>query len=633
MNAIASGFHPSFDALSKYADTPDVDRARTRVGRHVAACARCREIVDEIQAMGEAARAIEPPGAPDGLWSRIEQRVAHEDVGPTRGLQERAITVPVGRDVEGTGAMVRTPKSHDGDWQRRAALGIVVAAVVSTAVIVATSWRSLGAATPSRLSLSSEYLAPGRSVVARYRPITALADLPTLTVWARYEGATVTLAFDQPLMRAGTLQRVSPQEYTGSLSLPAGALVGFFAVGDSSGRVVDRSSGRPKFLATLVAADASGRPSFDALVTLLGQYRQRVEDIELARVADVMERHYPSRPETWLLTYPVMHRGMVHDIVKQFESHERAYAGWHSRLANAAGLSVYVELTMANIGDELMDTARAEFWSKRMMADHPGDGYVLDAWLRQYHPLPADSIGMVLAAFERMWERGNREPSGVELRALELAERSGDSALVRRWQRRVASTTPWWSVDWAKAGWLRDTSGLSELDAELHRELVAVQRDSIRTPRGGIAMPMVWSSPVAMALRSAARLGAIRTRLAAVQLLRGETLAAKESLDVVIGEAAATCPMPETIRWRVAAELRLGQMDGAREDLAYLATMENWRVATVGDSASQLLGARYSPESWSNAKAAAKEWHRSCFAATRERWRTDGIGAHSSREP
>ena len=125
--------------------------------------------------------------------------------------------------------------------------------------------------------------------------------------------------------------------------------------------------------------------------------------------------------------------------------------------------------------------------------------------------------------------------------------------------------------------------------------------------------------------RSELRVTAIRTRLAALRLLRGEPRAAKDSLDVLvrISEERSMCPMPETVRWRAEAERALRQIDAAQNDLAYLATTENWRVAMVGDSVPQLLGPRYSPEGWAGAKTTARERWRECITAARERRRRE----------
>jgi hypothetical protein len=388
-------------------------------------------------------------------------------------------------------------------------------------------------------------------------------------------------------------------------------MLGFFAVGDSSGRVMDRASGRPHFLATLLAADKTRRPPLEAYVALLDTYRNRLEDADAARAADAMERQYRDHPETWLVTNSVTHRGLVSDFVKRFESLERAYAGWNTRLAKVPSLSVFVEKRMVDVGDYVMDTAATEFWTKRLIAEHPDDPVAIELWLKQYGQVRPDSVAAALSALERKREAVGGGTPGLDWRGLQLALQRGDPALVRTWRLRLPPGSPMWMIDWERAGWLRDTTNLADVDSMLHRALMTARRDSG-------AVPMVWLSTEGTARFSAVRIAAIGTRLAAVQLLRGQTQSAKDSLDAIINDLAPGCPMPETLRWRADAELKLGQADAARDDLAYLATMENWRVALVGDSVPQLLGPHYSPQSWTTAKQAAKERWRSCEAAARQ---------------
>jgi hypothetical protein len=76
--------------------------------------------------------------------------------------------------------------------------------------------------------------------------------------------------------------------------------------------------------------------------------------------------------------------------------------------------------------------------------------------------------------------------------------------------------------------------------------------------------------------------------------------------------------MPETMRWRAEAARRLGLVDSARADLAYVATTENWQLQLVGDSVPTLLGPAYSRASWDSARVAAKAYHQQCFAAARD---------------
>ena len=80
MNALMYAMHPTFDALSAFADLSDVGGKKTRVGRHVSRCARCRDTLEEIRALGIAVRASSSEGAPSGLWHRIERAASGNSV-------------------------------------------------------------------------------------------------------------------------------------------------------------------------------------------------------------------------------------------------------------------------------------------------------------------------------------------------------------------------------------------------------------------------------------------------------------------------------------------------------------------------------------------------------------------------
>ena len=63
---------------SAHADRSDTEAARTKVSRHVAGCETCRATVEEIRALGVAARQSAAPGAPAGMWDRIQRQLDRE---------------------------------------------------------------------------------------------------------------------------------------------------------------------------------------------------------------------------------------------------------------------------------------------------------------------------------------------------------------------------------------------------------------------------------------------------------------------------------------------------------------------------------------------------------------------------
>jgi hypothetical protein len=482
-----------------------------------------------------------------------------------------------------------------------------------TAILLASgSQRDLGAEAPGRLTLDHRYVIPGSAVRMRYRPAAALSDRQTVTVWAWYRrsGAHRSRSWQDELVRAGTLRRSSAQEFVGSVVLPADALFAGYGIGDSLGFFMDRLPGFQITLATALAADGTGRPTFDAMVAFLGEPQWVAHGAQLGDVADQLATLYPARPETWILTYRLKPRNVIGDFVKLFESHERAYAGWHDRLKDRRDLSAETEALMAGQGSELMDTARADFWLQRLVHEHTTNPAAASLWIDKYRDVPRDSIPAVLAAFEPIW-RASADRDVIS-RAFALAERSGDAELVRRWEARESETHPSWVPGLDSGSWLTDSTARRDLASWIRQQLAKEIGDTLAAPT------LAFNARMTTKLKLSRR-HRLRTQLAAIQLLEGDVRGARVVLDSLasIPDRFGDCHSSSTLRWRAEAARRLGDLGTAREDLAYLATARNWQIAVVGDSAPQLLGPAYTPESWARAKEEAAARHRACFAASR----------------
>jgi hypothetical protein len=506
----------------------------------------------------------------------------------------------------------------------RVGLGVLIAAggALVGMLVASGSRQNLGAAPPGRLTLDRTYVVPGTAIAMHYRPAAALADQQMVTVWASYRrrGADPSWSWRAELARAGTLRRVSAEEFRGSVTLPSDALVAGYVVGDSLGFVIDRMPEAPRTMATALAADASGKPSFDALVAFLAESRPSARDGAVAEAVTQLATLYPGRPETWILTYSLKQHGVLGDIVKLFESRERVYYGWHDRMKDRHPLSLAAEVMMANTADDLMDTARADFWVARLVREHASSPQVPELWIARYRDVPRDSIPAILEAFEPIWQAAHGMRSEALSRALTLADRSGDTALEQRWHSREAEANPFWVLGAYSDSWLADSANRAELGRRIRAQLAKEMRDTI-------GAPSLWfTTRLATNLKSSTR-HRLRTRLAAIQLLDGNARGAREVLDSlaeVPDPLRGECHSPATLRWRAEAERRLGELDAARDDLAYLATSHNWQIAVVGDSAPQLLDSAYSPASWAKAKQEAAPRHRSCFGAGKDRTKQTG---------
>ena len=58
MTMLSMRMHPNEETLSRLADLSEIERARSRAGRHVARCGECAAAIAAMRALGDAARAI-----------------------------------------------------------------------------------------------------------------------------------------------------------------------------------------------------------------------------------------------------------------------------------------------------------------------------------------------------------------------------------------------------------------------------------------------------------------------------------------------------------------------------------------------------------------------------------------------
>ena len=608
MTRLTSGFHPDFDALSAQADRSDMEAARTKVGRHVAGCERCRATVAEIRALGDAVRQSAMPDAPAGIWARIEEKLRHgEPVGDATAPADRQVAVTAAQEgVQPPGAVGHRRKSA---VMRRNMLGLAALLAVMSTVLLLDSREPLAAATPRRLTSNRETARPGDIITFHYRPIPALAEHRSLTLWM-LPAEQGEQRYDHELQRAGVLRRVSALDFTGTVVMPDSTPLGSFIVGDSTGEIIDRTELRGERLpAVVLAADTRGLPRLDAFVVALGGGRGPSDPATMRRWAAQMRELYPSAPETWILGAMHARRSVIGDIVKLFESKERQYYGWHDRLEHRTGLSEVTETMMANMGWELMDTSRAEFWTTRLMRDHPESPSAPSLWIDRYRDVSDDSAAIVLRAFEPIYARPTRVQGRALERALMLAQRSGDSALMRRWHLRADPRDMSWTLGTELADVARDP----EATAELRRRLRAALSETDSVEQAG---PTLWGRAKFFAWYERQRVG---TRLAALQLMGGDAKGAKAVLDSIAHGMAArpSCPMPETLRWRAEASRRLGLMAEARADLAYVVATGDWRRQMLSDSVPALIGAAYTKASWDSALANANLVKQKCWAESR----------------
>lgn len=259
--------HPSFRDINRYVDDELRERERARVAAHLARCFRCRRTVEELRALGAAARELPmPPVPPDLIETAIQRRADGERV-------ILPVTPP--------GA----PRRHS------LALPAAAAALAVLALAVGLTLRapSLQAArggltiTPSRPTagsrLSFDYEDTGRFQGQR-----------ELTVRARYRTGDRRYQ-----LTAGILERADDGHFRGTITLPDSVVYAAFAVEDPTGRTVD-SNGR-RLWDVMVHADDE-RPTFNALLARMNDLLPRNWEGAFT-VARRMTKLYPDRPASW----------------------------------------------------------------------------------------------------------------------------------------------------------------------------------------------------------------------------------------------------------------------------------------------------------------------------------------------
>ena len=78
--------HPNDNALHDYADDAGDPFERRTIEQHLAACAACRQLVDDLKELARAVSALEPRDPPVRAWARIERAILLERGGGARGF-------------------------------------------------------------------------------------------------------------------------------------------------------------------------------------------------------------------------------------------------------------------------------------------------------------------------------------------------------------------------------------------------------------------------------------------------------------------------------------------------------------------------------------------------------------------
>src|SRR5262249_16074436 len=107
--AVETVMHPTDDLLNAYADGSLDGAERADVERHLASCAACRQIVDDVREIVRETEALEHLDPPVRAWSRIERAIRFEREHAAQSTHGAAADAArgTGSEARGTGSEMR----------------------------------------------------------------------------------------------------------------------------------------------------------------------------------------------------------------------------------------------------------------------------------------------------------------------------------------------------------------------------------------------------------------------------------------------------------------------------------------------------------------------------------------------
>ena len=611
MTSLLNGFHPTFEALSAHADRSDVDAAGTRIARHVARCPDCATTLLEIRALGEAARGVELPGAPPGLWARIER------AGPAHG--ERAATAPRETPPPEATAWAASPALRPTTHRAtllpsRRSRRVGVAALAAAAIIVAVlfipnPWGRLEAGSRvGRWQVAPAWPVAGQRVAVRYTPPADLALEPRLVLvggGARRFGAMTTGNYRDGLVDSlATLDRGTDGSYGGRFTWPDSTsalvltLLGRERPARSSVLSPDGPVRRRTVPATLVVSgDAHGRPSLAALTFATTLWPGH--EVTAYSPADTLIRYFPSEPIGYASARPRARRRLLDDLVEYFTRGERQYLRFDRRFAAASAISADHEVAMVTFANRIDEPAEASKWARRLAVDHGDDPRALDVYAQLLsaalaRPGTVDSVRRALPLADSLWARNGHRLLSTGIVA--VAATVGDTTAAYRWmERAVVGGTPGAAMS------LGMSPARLLVDPAVRRVLVARYRATVdRSCELPAGRHPEWDSSEAWRRRCAESRAASFAALALVERIGGRpdlALRLADSSLALSDSIGDVCDAPGH-RERGNALLALGDRTAAVPELARSLGSPSWQADDRRDSIGRALHDVVAPAVW-----------------------------------
>jgi len=487
MKRLIVGRHPSLEALSAYVDADEVPGAGTRIDKHLARCADCRAELEEIRALGDAARAMEWGAAPADLWARIEAAaaappvaIAGADTDREREIRSAIEHGDVVRDHE-TVSIGRSVRSPAIVRSVSLALGLVLAA---TLVLGWPNRATLNATGTSRLTFSPSRPVPNGTLIIHYRAPAWLQGAPRLVLAGQFARAhrASQPAFWGPRRELDSLATLLPTtdgSYEARLRLPPHFLGLRLVVFDSLGETRDAG---PSGAWIVIGGNADGTPSLAAFLAMYEPVWRdqdgRVASAGHVFVADSIQRYFPGHPAGWSLYDRFGAKRGVFDFLSFFESAERKYASLDDALWPRRTLDAEQEIAMWQLASKIEEPVEQTKWAMRFVRDHPDDQRALDVFGDVLHqmelrdaPHVADSIRLRLPLLDSLYWRSHAQPLDGETYSygnpIGLVQRYGDSATKAMWAARPVTAASYYTIQALPTA--LDSSTESRVIAELHR--------------------------------------------------------------------------------------------------------------------------------------------------------------------
>ncbi len=614
-----SVLHPTFEALSAYVDLPELEAARSRVGRHVAQCADCQKIVDDIRRLGDETRAAHVDGVPDGLWSRIASAAvtAQEQATP------RETPPPDAPSWEPAPSL--RPTRH---WPiparkttRIGLLGLVIAAVAS--IVAALAWptgRSLEATGLSRLTYAPARPIPGGTLTVRYQPAAFFKGAPRLVLVGKYSassGHNPIQWYNRDLLgdSIATLLPTRDGSYTTQVRLPADFLAMQLTVVDSTGEDADPDGG---FAWGAIAGERNGAPSLRAMLAAQETFAETqwgegaaAHNLKL-NVADSLKRYFPSHPAGWAFARDYGTQKGVFSFLRFFQSAEKRYVSLYEKLWPARSLDADQLHGMVVFAFRIEEPAQAEMWAKRLAREHPEDPRALDDLGRVLHEVElrqprdlADSIRPWLPLLDSLYRRA--APTSLRNSdVISLVERYGDSSAKKLWLDRLRASGGYRHVDDT-----RSDSGIRALTPRVIEQVAVEAGKDCTRPSGKFRFFGATSSVVRWCMLE--RSWATMT-LAHVALVKGDAHTASILADsaMTLREQGVRCyGWGEGRRIGARARLALGDTIGAERQLMAGIPPAN-QDSSFTEFARTALGPRFEAARWNTARDTAHVAYLSC---------------------